>query len=116
MQEAMSINMNGGAYEVLDLARCWLQTCSQNHPQCELASFESILPTRVIDVGTSEKRPFLFSSKGSRGRYCALSYTWGHINRNFATTFLANLERQSEGWNMGDGEPKLPRMIRDAIL
>jgi hypothetical protein len=115
-QAAMSINTNGGADEVLDLARCWLQTCNLTHPQCALLS-EPLLPTRTISVGTCEKLPFLFSSKGSRGRYCALSYTWGAFNRNFATTFRKNLERQSQGWNMRDDEERdLPLMVRDAIL
>lgn len=65
------------------MPKYWLKDCLSNHPWC-LDTGESILPTRVIDVGSMDGSidPFILETKGSlqkpaRGRWVALSHCWG---------------------------------------
>lgn len=69
-----------------------------------------LLPTRVIDVGDGTRDPFLFETKGTYDRYCALSYCWGTSSSAHKTTTV-NLNR----YYKGIPPQKLPRTILDAI-
>lgn len=54
----------------------WLQDCRDRHHSCKIGS-ATILPTRVIDVGTSPDDTRLYVSQGEEGSYAALSHCWG---------------------------------------
>ncbi len=69
---------------VFDTARGWIETCQRSHRQCQVTDRTglSLLPTRVLDVGTSDAPTLRLhvSSSGEmavRGEYACLSYCWG---------------------------------------
>jgi hypothetical protein len=70
------------------MIREWLGYCEKQH-SCYATSpgEETELPTRVIDVGSSEdpEKIRLFVSNGARGRFIALSHQWGSA-KPLATT------------------------------
>lgn len=62
--------------DVFDTARYWLQDCCQTHAECSRRP--SSLPTRVIDIGTSEDNvPRLYVTQRENEPYVALSHCWG---------------------------------------
>ncbi|KAF2644098.1 HET-domain-containing protein [Massarina eburnea CBS 473.64] len=61
--------------DCMKLVNSWLQDCIDNHKGC--SSYSSILPTRVIDVGSIGVEPFLYSTSGEVAKYAALSHCWG---------------------------------------
>ncbi|KAI1456095.1 heterokaryon incompatibility protein-domain-containing protein [Annulohypoxylon moriforme] len=73
--------------EAHSLLKSWLASCVRHHKGCrETISGkvlderkESMLPTRVIDVGPPDgsRDPRLMISKGGRGHYIAVSHCWG---------------------------------------
>lgn len=91
-------------------ARHHIQACIQNHALCRLE--KTLLPTRVIDVGTVEdSRLRLFETQGSMfGQYTALSYCWGG-NQPLKTT-SANIKDKTDGLLFSE----LPLTIADAVL
>ncbi|KAL2264973.1 hypothetical protein VTJ83DRAFT_7483 [Remersonia thermophila] len=108
----------------------WLEHCDAGHPHSrgeqqrteprsstgtEPSPSEPelpLLPTRVIDVGTSERDPRLHVSEpGQRARYLTLSYRWGNGNAPHITTAL-NVEKRKKSIRLA----ALPKTIRDAIL
>ncbi len=72
------------------LIRQWLQECNDRHPACKLNTSESLLPTRVIDVGNSADEVRLHCSKGEISGYAALSHCWGETKP--MTTTKATLD------------------------
>ncbi|KIL92445.1 hypothetical protein FAVG1_04856 [Fusarium avenaceum] len=64
----------------LAVAKKWISKCRTEHRNaCGALKDESILPTRVIDVGSihSHDRPRLFISHDAKADYIALSHCWG---------------------------------------
>jgi hypothetical protein len=68
------------------------------------------LPTRVIDVGSSDKSPSLMVSKGLFGKWVALSHCWGRRLPN--KTELGNLKDRCDGISMAELAPN----FQDAVL
>lgn len=58
------------------IARDWIKTCSENHDECPDMD-EKPLPTRVINVGSKKRKPFLVSTNHRTGKFVALSHCWG---------------------------------------
>jgi hypothetical protein len=63
-----------------------LTDCIKNHPACARTIDGSIcdetttLPSRLIDLGTKpEDLPLLADTAGNKGKYVALSYSWGKV-------------------------------------
>ncbi|OCL07487.1 HET-domain-containing protein [Glonium stellatum] len=90
----------------------WLQDCSLRHLKCRPCDPFSIplLPTRVLDIGDAGTDLRLHHSLNSRGRYVALSHSWGRSQP--LRTMKANLSKHSRGLNIHD----LPATFRDAVL
>jgi len=87
----------------------WIEDCSSNHPYCGKPADDPKLPTRVIDVAASDRQVVLFESRGARGKYVALSHTWGSFPRLTAT-------RQTfEDLKAGVAVSFLPKTFFDAI-
>ena len=87
----------------------WIEDCSSNHPYCGKPADDPNLPTRVIDVAASDRQVVLFESRGARGKYVALSHTWGSFPRLTAT-------RQTfEDLKAGVAVSFLPKTFFDAI-
>jgi hypothetical protein len=91
-----------------EIASEWLQICLDTHDECPKRL--SPLPTRVIDVGSDRRDPFLYISKDEPGRWLALSHCWG-LEQSFTTT-SSTLGLFSQSIPMGD----LPETFKDAIL
>ncbi|PQE05065.1 hypothetical protein CJF31_00002227 [Rutstroemia sp. NJR-2017a BVV2] len=69
-----------GCVENLQISRTWLHNCLTNHPSCGPHQPESWLPTRLLDVGSSDSqniRLILGSSLDAETQYVALSHRWG---------------------------------------
>ncbi|KAI0472522.1 heterokaryon incompatibility protein-domain-containing protein [Xylaria cf. heliscus] len=67
----------------LTLATRWLKDCiagNGKHENCGKADDPPLLPTRVIDVGSSDADTHLYISQdGERSHYVALSHCWGGV-------------------------------------
>jgi len=88
----------------------WIHLCIDGHSRCKQPDSPP-LPTRVIDVGPADgsEEPKLVETRGSCGRYLALSHCWGKVQPLKTTT--ANLdERMREiPW------ASIPKTFQDAI-
>ncbi|TGO07795.1 hypothetical protein BTUL_0246g00020 [Botrytis tulipae] len=88
----------GRAYDIpaslsqseLTLATTWLKDCitgSGKHQRCGVHEDPPILPTRVIDVGSSDAEIRLhISHAGEKSQYVALSHCWGGAVTTMTTT------------------------------
>ncbi|PYH63580.1 HET domain-containing protein [Aspergillus vadensis CBS 113365] len=96
----------------LSLAAKWLRKCYRGHIECNKREDKPpFFPTRVIDVGSSRRKPHLHvSSVGETGRWVALSYCWGGYSR-----FTLNAS-SFDGLRRGRSLKLFPSTLRDAIL
>ncbi|KAF3003341.1 hypothetical protein E8E14_001569 [Neopestalotiopsis sp. 37M] len=104
------IPLDPNAPEVFELARLWLDCCSQ-HEVCG-AQENTPLPTRLIEVPSDSKLPLRIytSRKESRGKYVTLSHCWGS-----KLPFISqsqNIEQLAQGFEMG----ALPPSFQDAVI
>ncbi|TVY81568.1 hypothetical protein LSUE1_G002792 [Lachnellula suecica] len=88
----------GRAYEIpgsvsqseLLLAKLWLNSCitrTGKHKECGGNEEPPLLPTRVVDVGSSDEETCLhISHSGAKGHYVALSHCWGGVVPVMTTT------------------------------
>lgn len=98
----------------------WMKSCCEqqgNHSHCGPANDSTVLPTRLVDVGTSRHTLVRLvetnQCKPTHGtcRYLILSYCWGQGNTSAKTTndnFTKRLREISTD--------ELPKTIQDAIL
>ncbi|KAJ4423588.1 hypothetical protein N0V82_001754 [Gnomoniopsis sp. IMI 355080] len=91
----------------------WIADCLENHIECP-TSIDTLLPTRVLDVGTDAHSPsedvsLHISSTGECGRYVALSYCWGIGTQT--RTLKQNLAEHMRYITVSS----LPQTIQDAI-
>lgn len=94
------------------LLREWLRDCNDNHSDHGHDSANvSELPTRVLDVGDSEKleRLLLYDTKGESGNYIALSHCWG--NATPLCTEKKTIAAHYKAIKFGD----LPELFQDAV-
>ncbi|OCK84014.1 HET-domain-containing protein [Lepidopterella palustris CBS 459.81] len=103
------MNSNSGSVTSLDLVRIWDQTCLKKH-KCKIE--QSVLPTRVIDVGPRDgsQVPFLHVTKGEMSHWISLSHCWG--KRPIAKTELANFESMCRGITL----QRLPKTFQDSVI
>ncbi|KAK7413384.1 hypothetical protein QQX98_007761 [Neonectria punicea] len=87
----------------------WLNICD-NHHQCVSLDLSRTLPTRVLDVATTNDRVFLRETAGQKGRYLALSHSWGSTHRLTLTT--AN---SASLLNDGILLANIPKTFQDAV-
>jgi len=82
--------------------------CQHQHQHCR--KDETVLPTRVINVGDDGDNPALrITAPFEKGSYVALSYCWGY-QQDVITTF-ESLPYMARGFPI----TSLPPTIRDAI-
>lgn len=99
-----------GSEDCLSLAAHWLQTCLEEHSRCgAIGDILSPMPTRVIDVGDSEKNPSLCMTNNVPGSWLTLSYCWGK-----SSDFVLKKETH-EQFVAGLPLEDFPPTIRDAI-
>ena len=89
--------------------RTWSEEC-MGHERCRASLWDSVLPTRVIEVSPpGGKHPRLLESGQLRGVYATLSYCWG-------TKPFANLTGSNYGEFIKELDPQtLPLTFRHAI-
>ncbi|KAJ0160670.1 hypothetical protein CTA2_7562 [Colletotrichum tanaceti] len=97
----------------LNRIAAWLKTCGDEHPHCQ--SRGSPVPTRLLDVGTSDSDsdPLIKLVEPDASlcdRYVTLSYRWGEGNRHFITTSETMQARRT-----GIEVDSLPQTMRDAV-
>jgi hypothetical protein len=95
--------------QCFELIKNWIGICSREH-QCCVMSTPSVLPKRVVHVGSCQTSPFLYESKGEQGAYLALSHCWG-TSQPF-TTERSTIEQRKAciHWD------SLPKTFQDAII
>ncbi|KAF4873432.1 Ankyrin-repeat domain containing transcription coregulator asaA [Colletotrichum siamense] len=105
-----------GSPKAMSVAKHWLQICktSPGHSVCRDTYGPrgtcSTLPTRVLNVGSEDREPFLFEGHGLKERYCILSYCWG-LSGN-ATTTKNNFSHRKQGIPL----ESLPTLLRQAVI
>ena len=89
----------------------WIDECTENHgSQCRKETPRH-LPTRLIDVGTSNSEPSLFfPPQGQLGNYVALSYCWGGKPQYVLTT--SQVTSKPVVFPLSS----LPTTVRDAVI
>ncbi|KAI9736160.1 MAG: hypothetical protein M1834_001045 [Cirrosporium novae-zelandiae] len=80
-----------------EVIRYWIQKCNNLHHDCPKENDLTHLPTRVIDVGStnSKQSPFLYVSCSIKARYITLSHRWG-LGKTFRTINAKVAEYQNE--------------------
>ncbi|KAL0931447.1 heterokaryon incompatibility protein (SNF2 family domain-containing protein) [Colletotrichum truncatum] len=102
--------------KVLAAARHLYNECKESHPQCRYAR-DAVLPSRVLDVGTSE-RPSLrlfVNETEKRGKYIALSYCWGKPELKKRPTLLRRDTLTDMSRDDGIDEASLQKSVQDAV-
>lgn len=105
-----------GSPKALSVAKHWLQICqtSPKHSFCRdtygSPGTRSPLPTRVLNVGSKDREPFLFEGNGLKEPYCILSYCWG-LPGNAITT-KDNFSHRTQSIPL----VSLPTLLRQAVL
>jgi hypothetical protein len=96
----------------MSLANSWLKDCLERHSTCPSGPdhLGGVLPTRVLEIEPDGTHSRLLTTRGSIGRYSALSYSWGAPPHPWKTT-LSTLPSQAKSIVTQD----LPRTLRDAI-
>lgn len=99
--------------EVFGEIETWISACVNDHVSCPKI-VDSVLPTRVLDVGTateiqSEIVRLHVTAEAECGRYAALSYCWGPGTQ--VKTLQGNLEEHKRSIRV----MQLPQTIQDAI-
>ncbi|KAF2856645.1 HET-domain-containing protein [Plenodomus tracheiphilus IPT5] len=96
--------------ECLDLAKSWFERCTRSHGAACVLSSDVALPTRLVHIPCDDLSQLkLCLTRGMRGRYVALSYTWGEGN-SFKTT-SDSIDTLRSGFRTAE----LPKTLRDAI-
>ncbi|CZR57953.1 uncharacterized protein PAC_07843 [Phialocephala subalpina] len=96
--------------ENLQLLSQWLQNCVAEHPTCMQKS--SALPTRVLSVGSSTQKPYLYETRGEEAWYVALSHCWGPPTHRPLTTTKTSLSSHMQSIPLS----MMPQTFLDAIL
>lgn len=61
----------------LEFVTSWLQKCTTEHPTGRCSEESTVLPTRVLDVGSGGDIIKLIDGTHQTGRYASLSYCVG---------------------------------------
>lgn len=97
--------------EFFDLISTWLKDCQIDHSACKPSASRGTLPTRVIDVGSSDGGtvPRICETNGVTGDYIALSHCWGGGQP------LKTTKENISSMKTGIPWAKLPNTFQDAI-
>ncbi|KFY45755.1 hypothetical protein V494_00801 [Pseudogymnoascus sp. VKM F-4513 (FW-928)] len=90
------------------LVRDFAEDCLANHAKCSYS--EGLLPTKVIDVGSTSQDPFLYITNGENGQYVTLSHCWGGSSP--ITTTTKTIGARMSGFSIDT----VPKTFREAIL
>jgi hypothetical protein len=107
-----------GSDESIAFIQRMLVECDAKHPTCKLGltgdvvEEETEMPSRVIDIVSFDGHgaPRLLETKGLKGRYIAVSHSWGRVVKPFTTT--KNIESLKKRIDFGS----LPKTFQDSIF
>ena len=107
-----------GSDDSIACIRRWISECDSKHLTCRLGlvgdaiEVEPQMPTRVIDVTSFDghQLPRLIDTRGLKGKYVAISHSWGTVVEPYTTTKnLASLKESIDFENM-------PKTFRDSVF
>ncbi|KAF2496512.1 hypothetical protein BU16DRAFT_460375, partial [Lophium mytilinum] len=101
-----------GSESAFALSNYWLETCLSEHKDCHSfqASSDRKLPSRVINVGSTDEHPFLHQTEPSQtGVYLTLSHRWSN---HVMTTTIATLDDRQASIPLDS----MPPNFCDAVL
>lgn len=114
------VSHRGDDPKSFDLMKSWLSHCLLHHSECRWSSSKDdpILPSRIIDIGSSAKPIQLqvrANQKGRwkakwRGKWVALSHRWGQ--ESIIQTVKSNVQQLQENIEYSS----LPATFQDAIV
>jgi hypothetical protein len=87
----------------------WISNCDAYH-QC--APQDAVLPTRVLDLGTTPHSHVRLVTGKTPDRYVAFSYCWGMLSEGTVRTLSSNL---ADHCQVGVPVGELPTALRDVI-
>ncbi|KAH8896268.1 HET-domain-containing protein [Thozetella sp. PMI_491] len=98
----------------INWAKKAIRDCSERHELCRITETPA-LPTRILDIGTSESESHIFSIKlvegnGRQGKYTCLSHCWG--GKPPITTVRANIDHHKTEILLS----ALPKTFSDAVV
>lgn len=97
--------------ERFDLVKSWFQRCTRSHGSACALPADVILPTRLVQIPRDDPSKLrLCITRGMRGHYVALSYSWGKGN-TFKTT-AQSINRFMAGFQAAE----LPKTLKDAVV
>lgn len=70
----------------LELVASWLQKCTSEHASGRCSEESTVLPTRVLDIGSHGDIIKLVDGTHQRGKYASLSYCVRHLLNNMKFT------------------------------
>ena len=94
----------------LSTMKNWIECCNNQH-DCKCLSSITLLPSRYLDVGSTEK-PYLRlleNDERTEGTYLALSHCWGH-SQHFVL-----LSSNLNAFKRIIDEMTMPKTFRDAV-
>lgn len=93
----------------------WVENCRLHHKECVQKDAPS-LPDRLVEVQSSSgsKELRLIESKGSTGRYAALSHCWG--TQEGATPPITLMKDSLESWKISLPWGSFSKTFQDAVL
>ncbi|KAL5325571.1 hypothetical protein ACEPPN_006699 [Leptodophora sp. 'Broadleaf-Isolate-01'] len=92
-----------------ELASQWIRDCSENHLRCR-QTHSTIMPSRLIDVGSDDQDPVLVESLELKAQYATLSHCWGKVRPMTTTMSTLSDRMQSIPLNL------LPKTFQDTVL
>jgi hypothetical protein len=96
--------------ESLQAAQKWMNTCLEEHGQCQKHDRPAVYPTRLLELGSQQFRLITSHETKLSGPYAALSYCWGP-DPNFICLTAENLQEL----RLGLPYSSLPIAFQEAV-
>ncbi|KAK3057099.1 hypothetical protein LTR09_002138 [Extremus antarcticus] len=111
LQYKLAVAKSPTSRGTIDIARTWVDECLSHHVPCR-RSTSAPLPTRVIELGSSDEKPtprLQINDNGELGQYVTLSHCWGTGSE------LKLTDSNREAFRKAIPFDQLPRTFQDAI-
>ncbi|OIW28485.1 HET-domain-containing protein [Coniochaeta ligniaria NRRL 30616] len=108
------VSLDSSSDACFDLIQSWITDCLTTHTTCPVDR-TPLLPTRVVDVGSSTQPPHLhISVPDQRAEYLALSHCWGPPAK--AATTIKTTASTLQAFRTEIPWAELSNTFRDAVL
>lgn len=99
-----------GHEDVLNLARYWLEQCTESHAECRVSAQSTWAPTRLLSSSGSKVHLIHTVEHNSPGPYATLSHCWGP--QPFACLTEENMPVMEAGLDLHDFLPSFQHALR----